>query len=93
MDDEPPEQMNQGLQRQKTLVFSFESQQKQTDFIFELFCLKTDQAHFSLSIEKKNICLLTLFCSDPKVMLESENRIKEIAYNLDHHEKNKWWFW
>ena len=93
MDEEPPEQMNQSCGNTATLVFSFDTKEQQSDFIFELFSFYSEKAHFSLSIEKKNNCLIKLFCSDKESKRETENKIKEIAYNVMHHEKNKYWFW
>lgn len=93
MEDEPPEQRFQSLIKHKTLEFSFSSEQKRTDFIYELFSLDIKTAHFSLYLEKKNNVSLLLFCDNSESLIDSENRIKEIAYNLNHNAKNKWWFW
>ncbi len=47
MEEEPPEQKNQSLNKNKTLVFSFESIEQRSDFIFKLFSFDASEAHFS----------------------------------------------
>lgn len=93
MDDEPPEQVFQSFTKPKTLVFSFETDQQKSDFICELFSFKMEKAHFSLCLQKQNSITITIFSDSKKSIEESENRIKEMVYNSNHHEKNKWWFW
>ncbi len=92
MEDEPPEQINQSFIKSKTLVFSFDTEQKQSEFICELFSFKMEEAHFSLDCRNQNSVSLTIFSDNQESIIESEDRINEIVYNLSH-EKNKWWFW
>ena len=83
-----------GISPQIVLVFSFETIDKQNNFISELCKTTFDKAHFLLDNAKKaTTCELTLFAENQQALNDTENRIAEIAYNVDHHEKNKWWIW
>jgi len=96
MDAEPPEQKKYQdvSSTNRILVFLFQTTDKQNTFISELCKTTFEKVYFCLNCEKKEpACELILFADNNQTLDDVENRISQIAYDVDHHEKNKWWIW